>query len=63
MTIGGNNCLLKVYVDDATYLAVKHRSEHQERTLSQHMRHLIKRDLRQAVEDEKANQGSSEGQE
>lgn len=36
---------LDIYVDSATYLALRRRAELVDRTVSQHVRHLIRRDL------------------
>ena len=36
---------LDIYVNSATYLALRRRAEAEERTVSQHVRYLILRDL------------------
>ena len=40
---------IEVYVDAATYLALIARSEQQDRSISQHVRHLIRVDLEASV--------------
>lgn len=40
---------LKIYVDAVTYLALKHRCQEADRTLSEHVRHLIRADLLSAL--------------
>ena len=52
---------LKFQVDDVTYLALKHRCASEDRTMSQHLRHLVKVDIATAVDIEKSREGSAEG--
>jgi len=52
---------VKIYVDDATYLALRHRCESADRSMSQHIRHLVKCDLRAFIENEKGSNGATEG--
>lgn len=57
---------LKVYVDGVTYLALKARCLDVDRTLSEHLRHLIRQDLLQALAeappDGRGAAGAVEGQ-
>jgi hypothetical protein len=48
---------LDIYVDSSTYLALRARAKEEERTMSQHVRFLILRDLEQfcAAEIEREN--------
>lgn len=56
---------LKIYVTPELYLGLKHRATEQDRTLSQHLRHLIRVDLHQAcveeAEEGRAEEGPGEG--
>lgn len=36
---------IEIYVDAPTYLALRARAEHEDRTISQHVRHLIRLDM------------------
>jgi hypothetical protein len=45
---------LKVYIDGVTYLALKERCRACDRTLSEHVRHLIRADLLAALAEEGA---------
>lgn len=40
---------LDIYVDAVTYMALRARSADEDRTVSQHVRNLIRRDLEQAL--------------
>lgn len=42
---------IEVYVDSATYLALINRAEHEDRSISQHVRHLIRLDLESSVQE------------
>lgn len=50
-----NDIDLKVYVDPVTYLALKHRCHQVDRTLSEHLRHLIHIDLIEGSAEERAD--------
>lgn len=62
-----NDILMKFYTDAITYMALKARAEKCDRSLSQHLRHLVRVDLEQACHDDRQDGsdhgGSSEGQE
>lgn len=63
---GSRDHRIEVYVDAATYLALIARSEHEDRSISQHVRHLIRLDLEQSVSDllarKKCGTGGNEGE-
>jgi hypothetical protein len=65
--IDANEICLKVYVTPEIYLALRHRAAELDRTLSQHLRHLVRIDLLQACAAERAqgrgDGGPTEGQE
>lgn len=56
---------IRVYVSPEMYLGLRHRAETQDRTLSQHLRHLIRLDLHQAcaveLECDRGDPGPGEG--
>lgn len=43
---------LDIYVDAVTYMALKRRCDDVSRSLSQHVRHLIRSDIEQALQEE-----------
>jgi hypothetical protein len=47
-----NTICLKLYVTAELYMGLKHRASGLDRTLSQHLRHLIRLDLLQACAEE-----------
>lgn len=48
-----NDHRLDVYVDATTYMALKGRASDVDRTISQHVRYLIKQDMLKALAEEK----------
>lgn len=58
---------VEIYLDPVTYLALRTRVADCDRTISQHLRHLVRRDLENSIdaEDEpvRVRQGGSEGEE
>lgn len=44
---------LDIYVDAVTYMALKARASDQDRSISQHVRHLIRQDMIKALAEEK----------
>lgn len=64
--VGANDIQLRVYVTPEMYLGLRHRAEALDRTLSQHLRHLIRLDLHQAcvaaLADDRGEPGPDEGQ-
>lgn len=50
-----NEKRIDVYVDAVLYIALKARSNDCDRTVSQHVRHLIKQDMLQALQDEECS--------
>ena len=52
---------IKFNVDDATYLALKHRCDSVDRNMSQHIRHLVKEDIKAAVKSDKGGGWSVDG--
>ena len=63
--VGAYDIQLRVYVSPEMYLGLRHRAETHDRTLSQHLRHLIRLDLHQAcaaaLEYDRGEQGPDEG--
>lgn len=53
---------LKIYVDATTYLALRWRCHETDRSLSEHVRHLIRVDLTQALADESGKGRGDEGE-
>ncbi len=59
-----NDHRLDIYVDATTYMALKGRVNDQDRTISQHVRYLIKQDMIKALDEEKENvRGGDAGRE
>ena len=58
---------LKVYVDAVTYLALRYRCSQIDRSLSEHVRHLIRQDLLESMAEERetgrVRGGEGEGKE
>lgn len=58
---------IEIYVDAPTYLALRARAEHEDRTISQHVRHLIRKDLEASMSEmlaaRKRNSTGTEGEE
>jgi len=58
---------IEVYIDAVMYLALLRRSEQADRTISQHVRHLIRADLESSVAEilaaEKRSSGGNKGEE
>lgn len=56
---------LKVYVDATLYLALRWRCQEVDRSLSEHVRHLIREDLDRALAEERGDgrvrKGEAEG--
>lgn len=46
---------LKIYLDSLTYMALKQRCGEEDRSMSQHIRHLIRVDIEEALSREKEN--------
>lgn len=63
--VGAYDIQLRVYVTPEMYLGLRHRAESLDRTLSQHLRHLIRLDLHQAcasaLADDRGELGPDEG--
>lgn len=61
-----NDHRLEIYVDAATYLALIARADNEDRSISQHVRHLIRHDLEASVAEmvagKKRNSGGNEGE-
>ena len=52
---------IKFNVDDATYLALKYRCNSVDRNMSQHIRHLVREDLKAATKCDKGGEWSVDG--
>ena len=63
--VGAYDIQVRVYLSPEMYLGLRHRAEALDRTLSQHLRHLIRLDLHQAcaveLESDRGEQGPDEG--
>lgn len=57
---------VEIYLDPVTYLALRTRVSDCDRTISQHVRHLVRRDLEDSIDAEgepvRGNQGGSEAE-
>jgi predicted DNA-binding protein len=51
---------LDIYITPEMYLALKHVCESVDRTMSQHVRHLIRRDIEQSIDQIQQKWGGSE---
>lgn len=51
---------LDVYIDDLMYMALKGRVGDMDRTISQHVRHLIRQDIAQALHEERNSETGRE---
>ena len=64
--MSGKDHRIEVYLDAPMYLALLARSENEDRTISQHIRHLVRRDLEasmaEMVAGKKRNSGGNEGE-
>lgn len=56
-----NDHRLDIYVDAITYMALRARSEDVDRTISQHVRNLIRADMEKALAETKAGATVSAG--
>lgn len=51
---------LDIYIDDLMYMALRGRVQDLDRTLSQHVRHLIRQDISQALQQERNSETGRE---
>lgn len=57
-----NDIDLKIYVSAEMYLALKYRCQQADRTLSEHVRHLIRSDLQEGLTQEREHGRAGAGE-